>query len=704
MNNVKPKVTRNRLANAKSPYLLQHAQNPVDWFPWEDEAFEIAQNENRPVFLSIGYSTCHWCHVMARESFEDREVAKLLNEFFVCIKVDREERPDIDHIYMTVCQLMTGRAGWPLTIIMTPDKQPFFAATYIPKTARFGSIGMMELIPKIKSLWMTQQNQIVNVAQQTINALRKTTVDLPDDDLDRVVLKNAYRALLDSFDEKHGGFGSAPKFPTAHNLLFLLRYWKRNKEEKALAMVEKTLRAMRQGGIYDHVGFGFHRYSTDERWLLPHFEKMLYDQALLSLAYIEAYQATGNQEFGDTAAEIFTYVLRDMTSAEAGFYAAEDADSEGEEGKFYFWTEQEINEILGKDASIFIKLFNINQNGNFVDQAASKKNRNILYLEKTRSSIARDFDISPDEVKSLIEKFRRRLFDARKARVSPHKDDKILTDWNGLMIAALAKGSQALHEPAYAEAAQKATDFILKSLRTRDGHLFHRYRDTEAAIPANLDDYTFFIWGLIELYEATFNINNLETALELNNTMLKHFWDENRGGFYFTPDTGEPLLVRPKQSFDSAMPSGNSVALLNLLRLGRITANHDYAEKAAQMIRAFARRIKQSPLAHTQFLASFDFALGPHSEVVVVGNSHAPDTQKMLGMLGRYFVPNAVILLRPTEEQSPRITRLAPYVEKQKTIDDMATAYVCVNHTCTAPTTDVHTMLGLLNRRLSEEE
>lgn len=692
----------NRLANEKSPYLLQHADNPVDWFPWGNEAFEKAQREDKPIFLSIGYSTCHWCHVMAQESFENRTVARLLNEVFVCIKVDREERPDIDHIYMMVCQLMTTTGGWPLTIMMTPDKRPFFATTYLPQTTRFGRIGLLELLPRIKSRWQNQREQLLTTADQVIAALQHVSQEPEKEELDVTILEKTYEKLTQSFDKTYGGFGGAPKFPTPHNLLFLLRYWKRSNEAQAIAMVEKTLQIMRQGGIYDHIGFGFHRYSTDEQWLVPHFEKMLYDQAQLSCAFIEAYQATKKQEFGDTAREIFTYVLRDMTSPQGGFYSAEDADSEGKEGEFYLWSEKEITEILGKDADIFIKLFSIKSEGNFVEQATGMRNRkNILYQEKTRACIAHDLHISEQELKSRIEKWRRRLFEARKERIHPHKDDKILTDWNGLMIAALAKGSQAFHEPAYAAAAQKAADFILRCMRTPDGGLLHRYRDGHAAILANLDDYAFFIWGLIELYEATFTADYLDIALELNEAMLEHFWDDERGGFYFTPDETDQLPVRVRQSFDGAIPSGNSIALFNLLRLGRMSINHHYEVTAAQMIRAFAGRIKEYPRDHTQFLASFDFALGPHYEVVIVGDSRAHDTRKMLETLQRNFLPNAVILFRPSEKQSPRITRLAPYIQNQESIDGKATAYVCVHNTCNTPTTDVRTVLELLNKSTS---
>jgi len=454
---------KNHLANEKSPYLLQHADNPVDWYPWGEEAFTKAKEEDKPIFLSIGYSTCHWCHVMEEESFEDTAVANLMNDAFVCIKVDREERPDIDNIYMTVCQLLTGGGGWPLTIIMTPDKKPFFAGTYFPKESRFGRQGLMELIPQLKDAWKNQRDKILKSAGEVTQLLESYTGDAAGTELDESTLNLTYNQLLERYDKQFGGFGTAPKFPTPHHLLYLLRYWKRTGNEKALEMVENTLRSMRRGGIYDQVGFGFHRYSTDFQWHLPHFEKMLYDQALLAIAYTEGYQATGKREYRNTAEEIFTYVLRDMTSPKGGFYSAEDADSEGEEGKFYLWSDAELRNVLGaKDADRFIKIFNVEATGNFVDQSmGDKTGTNILYLKKTTGEISAELKIPLEKVEIFINSSREKLFKHREKRIHPYKDDKILTDWNGLMISALAKGSQVFNEPRYEIAARNAVDFIL---------------------------------------------------------------------------------------------------------------------------------------------------------------------------------------------------------------------------------------------------
>ena len=689
----------NRLIFQKSPYLLQHAENPVDWYPWSEEAFEKANKENKPVFLSIGYSTCHWCHVMAHESFEDPEVAKLMNETFVSVKVDREERPDINSVYMTVCQMMTGSGGWPLTIIMTPNKDPFFAATYIPKETQFGRIGMLTLIPRIKELWSTRQAEVFSSATQITASLQNTAPGAPGESLSEPLLHLAYEQLLERFDEHHGGFGNSPKFPTPHNLLFLLRYWKRTGNEKALNMVEKTLQAMRHGGIYDHVGFGFHRYSTDSRWLVPHFEKMLYDQALLAMAYTEAYQATGKEEYAQTAKEIYTYVLRDMTSPQGGFYSAEDADSEGEEGKFYLWTNDEIQEVLSTEqAGLAVKLFNISKDGNFVDEVAGRKTgRNILHLTKSIDELASDLSMSVPDLRAQIEEIREELFAYREKRVHPHKDDKILTDWNGLMIAALAKGAQVFNEPKYASAARRAAAFILKNVRTSEGRLLHRYRGGEAALTAHVDDYAFLIYGLLELYEATFEVHYLETALGLNEDLIRHFWDHDNGGFYFTADDGERLLVRQKEIYDGAVPSGNSVAMLNLLRLGRLTASADFGEKAAKIGRAFLGNVRQLPSAYAQLMVAVDFVLGPSYEVIIAGDSQADDTRQMLDAVRGIFVPNKIVVLYSTGREPSSIGDFVPFIKDYSSKEGKATAYVCLNYNCQLPTKDVASMLELLS-------
>lgn len=696
----KIKARPNRLIHEKSPYLLQHAYNPVDWYPWGEEAFRRAKEDNKPIFLSIGYSTCHWCHVMAHESFENPEVARLMNEIFISIKVDREERPDLDNIFMSVCQMMTGSGGWPLTIIMTPDKNPFFATTYIPKKTRLGRVGLMELIPRLKKLWKTQHDELISRANQITMAIKQQISEYVSiEELDETTLKFAYAHLAMRFDNVYGGFSSAPKFPTPHNLLFLLRYWKRTGKEKALEMVERTLEAIQFGGIKDHIGFGFHRYSTDNRWILPHFEKMLYDQALLGMTYTEVYQATGKEKYAKTAHEIFTYVLRDMTSEEGGFYSAEDADSEGEEGKFYLWTKNEIKNVLDREESdLIFEIFNIKEDGNFYEEATGKKKgKNILHLTESLKEFSSSRKIPEKELQKRMEEVRKKLYNYREGRIHPDKDDKILTDWNGLMIAALAKGARTLDERQYAEAAKRAADFILKNLRTSDGRLLHRYRDGQATIQAHVDDYAFLIWGLLELYEANFQVGYLKAIIELNKDLIDHYWDNDKGGFYFIADDAEEILVRQKSIYDGAVPSGNSVAMLDLLRLGRITANPDYEEKAAQIARTFSMNIKRSPSLHTQFMVAMDFWIGPSYEIVIIGNSRAKDTKEMLEALRKHFIPNKVVILKAAKSKSPEIIRIAEFTKYQTSIDGKATAYVCSDYKCKMPTTDVSKMLELLN-------
>ena len=684
----------NRLSQEKSPYLLQHAENPVDWYPWGDEAFQKARQENKPVFLSIGYATCHWCHVMEHESFEDREVAALMNDAFVSIKVDREERPDIDNIYMTVCQMLTGSGGWPLTILLTPERQPFFAATYIPKHDRFGRPGMLEMIPRIKELWRLKQQDLSRSAAEITQALQQGAPQSSGEILTDAALKAGYEQLSRRFDRVFGGFGDAPKFPTPHQHMFLLRYWKRTQDPRALEMVEKTLHAMRQGGIYDHVGFGFHRYSTDREWLVPHFEKMLYDQALLSMTYIEAFQATREEEYASVAREVFDYVLRDMTDSQGGFYSAEDADSEGVEGKFYVWNAAELEEILGAEAPVFFEIFNIEKNGNFIEQIVGHRTgENIIYRTKPWGVLGSENKMEEQLLRLRIESARQKLFDARKKRVHPLKDDKILTDWNGLMIASFAKAASALAEPKYAEAAARAAKFLLTTMRNSDGGLLHRYRLGDAAIQGNLDDYAFLIWGLLELYQTGFDIFYLKHAIELNDYMLKHFWDEKGGAFFFTGDTGEKLLVRTKEIYDGAVPSGNSVAYMNLLRLARITGNTEWERKAEQLERVFSQQVSQIASAHTLFLAGLDFRIGPSYEVVIAGRPERGDTAEMLVAMQKIFAPNKILVFRPEGEDVPEISQLAPFTEMQKSFEGKATAYICRNNVCNAPTTNVRTAI-----------
>ncbi len=686
----------NRLIFEKSPYLLQHAANPVDWYPWGEEAFAQARLEDKPVFLSIGYATCHWCHVMEEESFENAETAEIINRYFIPIKVDREERPDIDQIYMTVCQAVTGTGGWPLTVLLTADQKPFFVGTYFPRESRFGRTGLLELLPQAADLWAHKRDELLQSADAITDHLQQSS-PVSQDRLEGGLYHKAYRQLESRFDDLHGGFGAAPKFPTPHNLVFLVRYWKLTGEAKALEMVEKTLQKMRLGGIYDQVGFGFHRYSTDPVWRLPHFEKMLYDQALLTLAYLEAYQATGNSDYAQVAREILEYVQRDMTAGEGGFYSAEDADSEGEEGLFYLWSSDEFRAAVGsEDGDVFARLFNIRQEGNYTEESTRQKTGlNLLFLNKPLGELAGEVGLTPDQLTTRWDAVRQALFGVREQRIRPLKDDKILTDWNGLMIAAFARAGAVLEEEAYLEAASRAIDFIWSTLRDEGGRLLKRYRDGSAGLAAHLDDYAFLIWGLLELYQAGFSTDHLLRARVLTDLMLEDFWDEEHGGFFFTASGQADLIHRPKEIYDGATPSGNSVAFANLIKLSRMLSNPEYEQKAQRLGEAFATQINQIPQGYTQLMTGLLLTSTPSCEVVISGDPNSPDTREMLGRLRRGYFPQAVYLLRP-EKADQRLYDLAPLLEEQVPLGGKATAYVCQDFQCSAPTTDPDTMLELL--------
>ncbi len=675
---MKSTKTPNRLIKEKSPYLLQHAYNPVNWYPWSEEAFAKAIAEDKPIFLSIGYSTCHWCHVMERESFEDKEVADVLNKYFVSVKVDREERPDVDHIYMTVCQSITGHGGWPLTIIMTPDKVPFFAGTYYPKQSRRGMPGLLDILNAIQQKWQRDRQSLTDIAQQIAQSVSNTGQSLPGK-FNKEIIDSAYIQLKSQFDSIYGGFGPAPKFPAAHNLMFLMRYYKYYREKAALEMAEKTLESMYRGGIYDHIGFGFSRYSVDNKWLIPHFEKMLYDNAMLAIAYLEAYQITKSALYKDAAVSIFDYVLRDMTSPEGGFYSAEDADSEGEEGKFYSWTPEEIINVLGtQDAKRFCELYDISKEGNF----AGKSIPNLIKA-----------DLTAAELNDLRQRCRPKIFAYRSRRVHPAKDDKILTSWNGLMIAALAKGAQILQEHSYQAAAAKAVEFIFNRLRTKEGRLLARYRDDEAAYPAYLDDYAFMIWGLLELYQAAFDYQFLEKAMQLNADMINLFWDEKQGGFFFYGKDSEQLITRPKEVYDGAIPSGNSVAAYNLVRLARISKDSKLEDYAEKQLNAFSGEVQRYPKGYTFFIMSGLIFQQPPLEIVIVGDKSSPTTEQMLTAAQSKFLPEAALLYRPLNGPKPDL----PLLKDRIAAENRPTAYICKNYACLAPINDIHKFENALN-------
>jgi len=674
----------NALINEASPYLQQHAHNPVHWYPWGEEAFAKAKKENKPIFLSIGYATCHWCHVMEHESFEDEEVAVAMNQTFISIKVDREERPDIDQVYMQVAQMMNGSGGWPLNILMTPDKKPFYAGTYIPKYSRNGRVGMLDLSAKVHELWLQDREKLEQSADKISQLLvQRSGEQSMAGDMDVTALaKKAVDDLTASFDAEHGGFGNALKFPSPHKLLFLMRQAQKHQNSESIVMVEKTLDAMRAGGLFDQIGFGFYRYSTDAEWLLPHFEKMLYDQAMLMMAYTEAYQLTGHKRHAIVVREIAEYVLRDMRDKTGGFYSAEDADSEGVEGKFYVWKTSEIEQLLGNEnAEKIEKTFLLSKNGNFHDEATGKMTgENIPHLSAwTDAGLAKD-----------IESIRAKLFEEREKRIHPFLDDKILMDWNGLMVAALAKASRVLNEPKYLQAAQDCADFLLQTMRDKQGHLLHRYRHGDAGITGHLDDYAFFVWGLIELYEASFDAKYLKAALNLNNDMLTRFASES-GGLYLTAHDAEELLVRPMEAWDGALPSGNAVAASNMLRLARMSSDNKLEDAANKIFKAFSALLTQAPVGVTHMLSAQVYAAADGIEVVLAGDKHSQQAKVMIEALNNRYLPYAVVLWRDEES-----IKLIPFIKLQTPMNHQVTAYVCKNFQCNQPVTDSQAMLDLL--------
>ncbi len=690
---------KNRLISEKSPYLIQHAKNPVDWYPWGQEAFEEAKDKNKPIFLSIGYSTCHWCHVMAHESFEDQEIAKLINKVFIPIKVDREERPDIDNVYMTVCQMMTGSGGWPLTIFMTPDKKPFYAATYIPKKSRYGRLGLLELIPKIEEQWNTNKEQLENNASRITEHLKQDEKVI--DNLNKIninIFNEAYSELKQNFDRIYGGFRHAPKFPMPHQNLFLLNYYVQKGNESALNIVEKNLRQMKAGGIYDHIGYGFHRYSTDEKWLLPHFEKMLYDQALLVYLYTSAYQITGNDIYKTTVNETVEYIENRMLSEEGGFYSAEDADSEGVEGKFYVWEMDEIEDVLKDKSKKIIDLYNIKEIGNYHDESTGDNTgKNILHLNLNNNHKKTDFF---EKEKDLINE-RRELNKAREKRIHPHKDDKILTDWNGLMIAALAKASFVFEEKKYLKLAENAANFIIDNL-IKENTLLHRYRDGDSAIRGTLEDYSFFIWGLLELFQITFKTKYLNICIDLNNYVLKNFWDNQKAGFFFVSSKDKDLIFRNKEVYDGAIPSGNSVALANLIRLSHLTGNQELEEKANDMVKTFSEKVRVAPTAYCQFLLGLQKLLLPYYDIIIVGEKDGKITKDVLNIIRENYTFNISVILIPTDRTSQEYKELEKRVssiKNYKQVQNKTTMYICKDYSCNLPVTDVDEVAEILRNQ-----
>ncbi len=690
----------NRLIHESSPYLLQHARNPVDWYPCGDEAFDKARREDKPVFLSIGYSTCHWCHVMEHESFENDVIARLMNEQFVSIKVDREERPDVDNVYMAAVQAMTGSGGWPMSVFLTPDGNPFWGGTYFPPEYRLGRPGFRAILALIADAWRNRRGELLAGAQRLTEHIRSVGPASGRVEIGAATLGKAYELYARLFDATYGGFGEPPKFPRSHSLSFLLRYWKRTGEERALSMVETTLDRMWRGGVHDHLGGGFHRYSADRTWFVPHFEKMLYDQALIARTYLEAHQATGKREYAKAAADTLDYVLRDMTDEAGGFYSAEDADSEGVEGKFYVWTKAEISVVLGReDGELFSRVYGLEEDGNYRNEATGKATGfNILHVPRPVEQIAGELGIEAPLLEESLSRMRRKLLDARGGRIRPHRDDKVLADWNGLMISALACGGQVLEDPRYVEAARRAASFLLETM-CRGGRLLHRYRNGSAAIKAYLDDYAFLCLGLLDLYETTFEVRWLREGKRLAEEMVELFWDAEGKGFYFSGSDAEQLLARTKEFYDGSIPSGNSASTMVLLRLGRLTMDADLERRAGEALELFSGQIDQSPMGYPFMLMGLDFAVGPSKELVLAGDMSDQAMRAMIRAMRLRFLPNKVVAFNPTDRESTEIQELIPYLRHQQAIGGEATAYVCENYTCNLPTKDVEVMISLLTAR-----
>lgn len=683
----------NRLINEKSPYLLQHAHNPVDWYPWTEEAFEKARKENKLIFLSIGYSTCHWCHVMEKESFENEYVAREMNDLFVSIKVDREERPDIDSAYMTVSQIMTGTGGWPLNIIMTPDKVPVFAFTYIPSESRRGMVGIVDLVRQLKELWTQGKEDVERRAEEVLNNLKNVSSGKMGDAVNDASVERILNQLKSSFDQENGGFGTAPKFPSLQNLMFLMRMYRKTGQEELKEMVTKTLVSMRRGGIYDHIGYGFHRYSTDAGWFLPHFEKMIYDQAFMMMAYTEAYQLTGDRLFRDVVYEITDFLGREMLSPEGGFFSAIDADSENEEGKYYTWKASEIYQALGaEDGEIFLSVYNADMLGNYIEEATGRSTgKNILYLNKTFAEEARRLGLSEDELKQILDRSREKLFEMRQKRVRPHVDDKILTDMNGLMIAAMSKAYRAFGDENFLKIAVKSTDFVLDRLY-KDGRLLHRYRDGESAINAYLDDYAFFTFGLTELFLSTMNAKYATVAKELVKTTTELFFDQEEGGYFGSPSDGEKLPVRMKEGHDGAIPSGNSVQMLNLLRLGAILSDDAMRDEALTVANGFALDIERGPMYHSFMGIGISYALSD-IHLVKLWDS-IPEYDDAHGYMFTSFQPYSETIL--LSKNNTALLKVLDEPVLDAGIDTPSEIMVCTTYNCLPPVKNLEKLKELV--------
>ncbi|MCX7798266.1 MAG: thioredoxin domain-containing protein [Melioribacter sp.] len=672
----------NRLAKESSPYLLQHANNPVDWFPWCEEAFEKARQEDKPIFLSIGYSTCHWCHVMARESFEDEKIAEFLNKNFVSIKVDREERPDIDNIYMQVCQIITGRGGWPLSIFMTADKKPFYAGTYFPKFSYAGRIGFYDLLNHIIHLWKTRKDELLRSTDEITRYLSLQVSSKSEQYLHQDILTRTFSSLKNNFDEKHGGFGIAPKFPSPHNLIFLFNYYLEFNEVDSLKMALKTLEEMRKGGIFDQIGFGFHRYSTDEKWLVPHFEKMLYDQAALIEAYTFAYKLTKDNFYKNVVYEIYSYLNNEMLSDNDAYYSAQDADSEGEEGKYYLWTTEEIRNILPDKYEIIKDIFNLAEEGNFLNEFTRKlTGKNILYLSDRLNNVLNKFGLEFKEYEII----RKSLLEFRSKKIPPLKDDKVLTDWNSLLISSLVKAYLIFDDEEFLKSALSCYNFLIKNMFNGE-KLFHVWKDNKAYIEGFLDDYAFLIRASLDLYKATMKEDYLVNAITLNLVLQKEFWDEESGGFYFTSKSDDNI-VRTKILYDGAIPSGNSVQFENLIRLFKLTGDVNISGQIEKIISTFAYQVNNASLGYTYFLNSYLLLNKKSYELVILSeNLDAETIQKLSGYDNLYCI-------WLTNSNREKIIEFVPWIKEYKKLNDKRTFYLCENFVCDLPTNDIEEII-----------
>jgi uncharacterized protein len=677
----------NRLSRETSPYLLQHAHNPVDWYPWGEEAFAKAKSENKPILLSIGYSACHWCHVMEHESFENETIATLMNELFVSIKVDREERPDLDEIYMNAVQMLTGRGGWPMTMFLTPDRKPFYGGTYFPPEDRQGMPGFPRILHGVSQAYRERPEDVEKSVAQIVTALQRMSEAQETTKIfSPTIIADGADKIARAYDADNGGLGQAPKFPNAGVYELFLRHYSRSKNERFLEMVLHTLTQMGHGGIYDHLGGGFHRYSVDAKWLVPHFEKMLYDNAQLVRIYAHAHTITGEPLFKSIVNETVDYLLREMLHSEGGFYATQDADSEGEEGKFFVWTEDEVNRLLGEeDAEIFCRMFDVGEPGNFEDKS-------ILHPILTVDQASKLFRKDPSQIEALVAGAKQKLFAAREKRIKPFRDEKIITAWNGLMLSGLAEAIKLCGNPAWIEAAKRTVEFIFSKM-SRDGFLLHTYKDGQAKLLGYLDDYAFLAVGLLDLYAALFDRSYLDRAIQLTDIMLREFWDERDGGFYFTGKSHEQLISRAKPVFDASIPSGNAMATQLLLRLYHLSGNDQYRASAEKVLRSYYDAMESQPFGFAHLLCALDLYLEGAKEIVIVGNPADADVKALIAEMNSLYLPNKVLQLATPGME---LADISPLLQGKTQVDGKATVYVCQNFTCSAPVTSASEMRALL--------